>query len=223
MRSSRSFATAPHFCCKGEKQRLYQTNNFRESYVMQLIRDHFDAIVQDLRDGKILLMPTDTIWGIVCDAYNTQAVQRVLDIKGLATGAGLVSLVKDMEMLKAHAPVIHPRVETLLIYHTRPLTMLYEHTQHLPELLHGPDGTAALRITLDALCARIIDALGRPIVAAAACTIGNAYPTHFGEIKSDVLTQVDYILKYRQDDRRAFSPSVMARMGADEELEFVRE
>ncbi len=190
---------------------------------MQSIRDHFDAIVQELRDGKILLMPTDTIWGLVCDAYNSQAIKRVLEIKGLPPGSGLVTLVKDLDMLKAHVPMIHPRIETLLIYHTRPLTILYEQTQHLPALLHGPDGSAALRITLDALCARTIEALGRPIVAAAACTVGSAYPAHFGEIRSDVLTQVDYIFKYRQDDRRAFRPSVMARMGADEELEFVRE
>jgi L-threonylcarbamoyladenylate synthase len=190
---------------------------------MQLVKDHFDSIVQDLRDGKVLLMPTDTIWGIVCDAYNTQAVERVLRIKGLKPGAGAVTLVKDMAMLKAHAPMIHPRIETLLVYHTRPLTLLYSDTLHLSTALHASDGTTAIRITFDQLCAQLIDALERPIVAAAACSIGNSYPAHFGEIKSDILTQVDYIMKYRQADRSICVPSVIARMGADEELEFLRE
>jgi L-threonylcarbamoyladenylate synthase len=170
--------------------------------MMHQFKDQFDGIIQDLQGGKVILMPTDTIWGMVCDARNTEAIKRIYALKGLQTGSGLVSMVSDVAMLKQYVPNLHPRIETLL---------------------QGPDKTVAIRLTFDPICLKLIEALGGPIVASAACTHDSPYPTHFGEIRSDILSQVDYIMKYRQDDRRPFVPSVIARMGIDEELEFVRE
>jgi L-threonylcarbamoyladenylate synthase len=203
--------------------KTYKRNYFVYLYIMQLLRDSFDTIVQDVTNGKIMLMPTDTIWALVCDATQPQAVQRIYEIKEQKTGTGLVTIVSDLDMLKEYVVNLHPRLETLLIYHTRTLTLLFEHTRNLPALLHGPDQTTAIRITFDPILRDMIARLGHPLVASAACTIDSAYPTHFGEIKSDILTRADYIMKYRQDDRRPFIPSVIARMGPDEELEFVRE
>jgi L-threonylcarbamoyladenylate synthase len=192
---------------------------------MQLLRDQFDNIVQDLREGKVLLMPTDTIWGLVCDAMQPPSIQRIYDIKEVKEQKGLVLLVSDLDMLRQYAASIHPRIETLLSFHIRPLTVIY-HTKanpDLPDSLFGPDASIAIRITLDPLCQSVIKALGRPIVAAAACSQDEPAPAHFGEIKSNILTKVDYIMKYRQDDKRTFLPSVIARMGSEEELDFVRE
>jgi L-threonylcarbamoyladenylate synthase len=191
--------------------------------MMHQFKDQFDGIIQDLQGGKVILMPTDTIWGMVCDARNTEAIKRIYALKGLQTGSGLVSMVSDVAMLKQYVPNLHPRIETLLLFHKRPLTVLYAHTQDMHEVLQGPDKTVAIRLTFDPICLKLIEALGGPIVASAACTHDSPYPTHFGEIRSDILSQVDYIMKYRQDDRRPFVPSVIARMGIDEELEFVRE
>jgi L-threonylcarbamoyladenylate synthase len=190
--------------------------------MMHLLKDQFDAIVQDLLAGKVILMPTDTIWGLVCDAQNPDAIQRVYQLKGLQPGAGLVSVVSDITMLKHYVPNLHPRIETLLMFHKRPLTVLYPDTRVLDVSLQGPDKTTAIRLTFDPICHRLIEVMG-PLVAAAASTFDSPYPTHFGEIRSDILSQVDHIMKYRQDDRRPFVPSVMARLGADEELEFLRE
>ena len=119
---------------------------------MQLLKDDFDGILQNLRAGGVILMPTDTIWGLVCDSAQPEAIQRIYEIKDQALGTGMVLLVKDLQMLKAFVPNLHPRLETLLIYHTRPLTLLYPNTQNLSEKLQGPDGLVALRITFDPLC-----------------------------------------------------------------------
>jgi L-threonylcarbamoyladenylate synthase len=190
---------------------------------MQLYKDHFDGIIQLLREGKLLLMPTDTIWGLVCAASQSETIQRIYQMKQQKPQSGLVVLVKDLEMLKTVVPKLHPRIETLLIYHRRPVTIIYEDSTLSKSAACASDGSIAIRLTLDPLCQSIIEAIGEPVIAAAACTTDRNYPAHFGEIGSEIITSVDYVLKYRQDDKRSFLPSVIAKLGDDGEFEFIRE
>ena len=182
-----------------------------------------EPIISILEQGGLILFPTDTIWGIGCDATNAEAVGRVRSLRQCPREEPFVILVSGLDMLKTYVPFVHPRVETLLVFHTRPVTIIYERAVLLPENALGPDGSVAMRIPKDDFCQSLLAAFGKPIVGASA-HIGQApHPRHFGEISSAVIEGIDHVVKHRQMEKEMGEPSVIARMGEDEEFVFIRE
>jgi L-threonylcarbamoyladenylate synthase len=185
--------------------------------------EKFDEILTTLKRGGVILFPTDTIWGIGCDATNDDAVQRIIDIKTRAPEKGFVSLADSIEMVKRHTEAVHPRIQTLLGYHVRPLTVIYEKGVGMASKALAPDGSVALRVTQDAFCRELIAQFGKPIIATSANISGEPFPTHFGEISSDILEQVDMVVRLKRDNKERGEPSVIVRLNAEEELDFLRE
>ena len=185
--------------------------------------EKFEEILNVLRHGNTILFPTDTIWGIGCDATNPQAVEKINTIKGRPSDKGYVLLVDSLEMLKKHVLHVHPRVETLLGYHNRPLTIIYNDGLGLAENVLAKDGSVGIRIVKDAFCRELINQFGKPIVATSANVSGFSFPTHYGEISSDVLEKVDFVVKFKQDSKERGEPSIIARLNEFEELDFIRE
>jgi L-threonylcarbamoyladenylate synthase len=182
-----------------------------------------EPVLNTLENGGLILFPTDTIWGIGCDATNAEAVARVRQLKELSVEQPLTILASSIERMKDFVAFVHPRVETLLIFHNRPLTVIYDRAKNLPPQAAAKDGSVAFRIPKDKFCQDLLTEFGKPIVATAAC-IGTApYPKHFGEISSAVIEGIDLVVKYRQMDKDMAEPSVIARIGEDEELVFIRE
>lgn len=190
---------------------------------MYFLRDDISEIAQILHKGGIICYPTDTVWAIGCDATNETAIARLSELKGGAPEMGYISLVSSIEMLKAYAPKIHPRIETLLTFHVRPLTVVYERTIGLPAAVKAPDGSAAIRLATDDFCVALIEAFGKPIVSAIAAKNGVPYPPTFGAVSSEILGSVDYVVKHRQNDREMQQPSSIAKLDRHLELEFLRE
>ncbi|MBK6931366.1 MAG: Sua5/YciO/YrdC/YwlC family protein [Saprospirales bacterium] len=190
---------------------------------MFLLRDDISDIVRLLGEGGVICYPTDTIWGIGCDATNETAVTRLSALKGHAPEKGYILLVDSLEMLKRYVSRIHPRIETLLAYHQRPLSVIYEHVHGLPASVKNSNGSVAIRLTRDEFCCALIGALGRPLVSTAAAKHGEPYPPTFGAISSEILGGVDYVVKYRQDDKEPHEPSAIAYLDRHKELEFIRE
>jgi len=182
-----------------------------------------DHILRVLRTGGVILYPTDTIWGLGCDATNADAVNRILLIKGQTTSLPLVLLADGIEMLNKYVHTVHPRIETLIHYHQRPLTVIYERGRYLPAAVCAEDGSVAIRVTVDPFCREIIGELGKPLVGTSASLPGAVYPSHFYHIQPEITSQVDYIVKYRQDEPSTELPSVMVRLTEKAELDFVRE
>ena len=175
-----------------------------------------------LEAGQVILYPTDTVWGIGCDATNETAVARVLAFKERAAGEGFVCLVDSLDTLRRYVPVIHPRLQTLLAYHSRPLTMIYPDVEGLASNAIAADGSAAIRIARDPYCQALIKAFGRPLVSTSANRKGEPFPEHFGSVSSAVIAGVDHVVRYRQRDKTPSEPSVIARWTDDNELEPVR-
>ena len=190
---------------------------------MFLLRDDISEIAALLQKGSILCYPTDTVWGIGCDAFDEAAVARISELKGRTPEKGYVLLVSSIEMLKRYVPKIPPRLETLLAHHKRPLTMVYTNTVGLPEWTKAADGTAAIRVATDEFCRELIQAVGKPLISTSANKSGEPFPPTFGGISSEILVAVDYVVKYRQDDKEPAEPSSIARLDRYGELEFVRE
>lgn len=187
--------------------------------------NHYDLepILACLENGGTILLPTDTIWGIACDATNADAVEKVHELKQQERNQPFVLLVSSIEMLKDYVHHIHPRIETLLLFHQRPLTIIYENAKNLPTNAYADDGSVAIRIPHDPFCQALIESFGKPIVATSANISGDPLPSHFGEISSAVIIGVDYVVKYRTMDKDMNEPSVIAKLDENEELVFFRE
>jgi len=176
-----------------------------------------------LQEGQLILYPTDTVWSIGCDATNLRAIMRIRNLKKTPVEQGLEVLVSSLPMLRQYVTHLHPRLETLLHYHVRPLTIIYEQGRNLPRSVMHEDGSIAIRLVQDDYCRALIDSLGMPLVAAAADLRANYFPTGFGTISSDVIEQVGYVSRHRRTDRTPSEPSVMVRLGDKDELDFLRE
>lgn len=176
-----------------------------------------------LEAGSMIVYPTDTVWGIGCDATNPDAVDRVLGFKERPVGQGLVCLVDSLDTLLNYVPPLHPRLQTVLELHRRPLTMIYDQVHGIAAGALAADGSCAIRITRDPYCRELIARFGRPLVSTSANRKGQPFPTYFGEISSEVLAAADHVVRYRQRDKSPSEPSVIARWNASNELEPVRE
>ncbi|MFZ2897658.1 MAG: Sua5/YciO/YrdC/YwlC family protein [Saprospiraceae bacterium] len=192
-------------------------------YLSLLPKTDMEELIKTLRNGGLILFPSDTTWAIGCDATNPAAIRRLRKLKDRSAAQPFVILADSIDMLKKHVRHVHPRIETLLYFHQRPLTIVYEEPIGLPAEVLSPEGTAAIRVVQDDFCKSFIQAFGRPVIATTPCRDGAPIPRHFGEIQSDILTGVDWVAKHRQKDRQFEPLSVIARLDLHEELEFLRD
>ena len=181
-----------------------------------------DQVVHVLDQGGIILYPTDTIWGIGCDATNAQAVDKVFEVKERPKDKPFILLVDCLDMLKKYVRNIHPRLETLLVYHQRPLTVIYNEAKNLPENALAPDGSVGIRIVQDLYCQRMIRSLGKPVVATSANRSNDPFPLNFGEISFDIMQKVDFIVNHRREEECEHDPSVIVKLSEKSELIFLR-
>jgi len=186
------------------------------------INEAIDA-ARALARGEIVLYPTDTIWGLGCDARNEQSITKLYQIKNRPASQPMIVLVESIEMLKQFVPRIHPRVETLLTMHFQPLTIVYPGVTGLPQILYSEKKTIAIRVVQDAFCQTMIRELGAPIVSTSANTSGEPWPKGFGEISSEILTAADYVVRHRRDEKHTGEPSVIATYNSKGMLQFLRE
>lgn len=190
---------------------------------MFLLRDDINEITAIINNGGSVCYPTDTIWGLGCDATNETAVANVRKIKQLPDNQGLVVLVDSIDMLKKYVSDLPPRIETLLALHHRPFTLIYKKNHGLAANVCAPDGSVAIRVSYDEFSQFLIKSVGGPLVATGACLFNAPYPPSFGAISSDILGKADYVVKYKQDDKNAALPSPIAMLDQFQELEFIRE
>ncbi len=179
-------------------------------------------IIKILNKGGTILYPTDTVWGLGCDATNQKAVEKIHKIKKSRPDDRLPIIVSSLEMLHKYVESIHPRLETLLFYHQRPLTVIFDQCKNLPGNISDRSGSVAMRVTHDPFCLDLIDGLGRPIVATAASYIEECAPIKFAHVSLEIARQVDYVERPVHTHRESPAPSVVVRLGDGAELQFLR-
>lgn len=181
-------------------------------------------IIDTLETGGLILYPTDTIWGVGCDATDPIAVEKVFALKNRPRHKPFILLVSSIEMLRNYVEHLHPRIETLLIYHNRPLTIIYEKAKNLPSNAIADTGSVGIRLVQDPFCNQLIENFGKPLVGTSANISDEPFPNHFGEVSSAIIQGVDYVVKHRQGEKEMGQPSVIARLNdpVKGELEFLR-
>lgn len=175
-----------------------------------------------LLTGGIILYPTDTIWGIGCDATNTNAIQKIYQLKKREEKKSLIILVDDEKMI--HEYVIHPSPKILSVVNSaaRPTTAIFENAWNLPSKLINEDGTIAIRITKDDFCRQLIGQLNKPLVSTSANISGENYPQNFNEISEEIKSGVDYIVQHRRNDLSKSAPSSIIKLNEKNEIQFFR-
>ncbi len=188
---------------------------------MSIYEDDLPRIVKILKNGGIILCPTDTIWGLSCDALNEAAVSKIFSIKNRPKNKPLILLTHSLSQLKKYIVDIHPRIETLVHYHLRPLSIVYKASPNLPDYLKNEDGTVAIRVTKDPVLSEIIQLLDAPIVSTSANLSGDPLASRFDEIHPSVKQQVDYMFNMRRNETN-FQSSMLISFDDEGELIFIR-
>ncbi len=191
--------------------------------ISSITDNEIDKAVISLKKGRVLLYPSDTIWGLGCDITNVSAVARVYEIKNRPSTKPFILLVDSIDMLKRYIKMIHPRVETLLMHHKQPLTIIYEASQAVPDHLIPESDTIAIRVTHDPFCKSIISRLDQALISTSANTAGHPYPTTYDEIEEVVISMADDIVDRRLEKEASLqTPSVLATFNKKGELDFIR-
>lgn len=181
-----------------------------------------DAAVQCMKRSGIILYPTDTVWGIGCDATSSAAVKKVFQLKQRAEAKALITLVSDTRMLCRYVDNPPEVALELVDAAVSPLTVVYDHPMGLaPELL-APDGSAGIRITAERFSRQLCRALRRPIVSTSANISGQPTPAFFHQISPEIINAVDYVVSYRRDDRTPHTPSSVIKISDDSSFIILR-
>lgn len=160
-----------------------------------------------VREGGVILYPTDTIWGIGCDASENQPVELIRDIKGREQEKSFIVLMKDIEQLRRYVAPVPTEALSAIRSTTRPLTVIYEGVQGLAPSIYANDQTVAIRIVNDAFCKRLIAELDKPIVSTSANVSGQQTAGDFASVPKVIKDRVDYIVTYRQEEEISSPPS----------------
>ena len=175
-----------------------------------------------LRQGGTILYPTDTIWGIGCDATNEKAVRRVYEIKKREDKEGMLVLLDSKDFLQTFVEVPDIAWELIEVAE-HPLTIIYPGARNLAPGLLGSDGSVGIRIVRDSFCKKLIEQYKKPVVSTSANISGTAAPLIYAEISREIINSVDYVVKYRQEDMTKTRPSGIIKLGSNGEVQVVRE
>lgn len=184
--------------------------------------DDIDLAIQVLNNGGVILYPTDTIWGLGCDATDAAAIDRIFAIKRRAPNKSMIILVSHPAMIRHYVDQPAEKLLHELAVADHPTTGIFERGKNLPPNLVSSNGSIAIRIASDDFCRELIAKFGKPIISTSANISEHASPQNFSEIDPLLLQEVDFTVNYKRDDNTKKSPSHIIRLNEQGEVERVR-
>ena len=198
-----------------EKQNI--TGHLRE------YRDDIKQAIDVMNKGGIILYPTDTIWGIGCDATNEEAVKRVFEIKKRDDAKALITLVDSEAKVEFYVREVPDVAWQLMEVATRPLTIIYDGARNLAPNLLAEDGSVGIRVTNEDFSRRLCQQFRKAIVSTSANVSGQPGAANFSEISDEIKSAVDYIVGFRQDDMNKPKPSSIIKLEKGGVIKIIRE
>lgn len=186
------------------------------------MKEEINNAIETLKRGGIILYPTDTVWGIGCDATNASAVQKIYNLKQREDNKALICLVNNYSMLERHVDNVPKMAYTILDIADKPTTVIYDSPAGVAENLVASDNTLAIRIVDHDFCTKMIRYFGRPIVSTSANLAGKPTPKSFKEIDEVILKGVDYIVNLHQQKNRG-NPSTIIKLSNSGGVKIIRE
>jgi L-threonylcarbamoyladenylate synthase len=190
--------------------------------VTPLFNTDIEACLRVLESGGLILYPTDTIWGIGCDATNEAAVEKIFTLKKRIENKALIVLIADERSLLQYVASPHIEVFDYIQGVSKPTTIIYENAIGLASNLLAEDGSVGIRICADEFCKHLIKRFRKPIVSTSANVSGFPPPKVFSDIDIAVKEGVDYVVHYRQDDTVPVEPSAVVKCNKDGRFTILR-
>ena len=187
-------------------------------------KEDLQRALQVLRSGGVILYPTDTVWGIGCDATNAEAVARVYEIKRRIDSKAMLVLLDGAGKLQGYMDKV-PETAWMLLEATegqRPMTIIYPHARNLATNLLAEDGSVGIRITTELFSKALCEQLRRPIVSTSANFSGEPAAKTFSDISEDLKAAVDYVCAYRRNDHTTHQPSSIIKIDEKERITIIR-
>ncbi|MBA6314605.1 L-threonylcarbamoyladenylate synthase [Cellulophaga baltica] len=186
------------------------------------MQEEINKCIEILSNGGLILYPTDTVWGIGCDATNEEAVAKIYALKKRANTKTMICLVANDFMLEKHVSAVPEVAYDIIDLATKPTTIVYDAPKGVAKNLVAKDNTLAIRIASDKFCQYLINKFKKPIVSTSANIAGEPTPQTFKEISGAILKGVDYVVNLHQD-KNSETPSSIIKLGNDGVVKIIRE
>lgn len=185
------------------------------------MQEEINKAIAILEKGGLLLYPTDTVWGIGCDATNKDAVQKVYDLKQREDSKALICMVGNDAMLERHIDNVPDLAYDIIDLSTKPTTIIYDNPKGIAKNLIAVDNTLAVRVATDKFCQYLINKFKKPMVSTSANISGQPSPNSFKDISKAILTGVDYVVNLHQDKKNG-PPSAIIKLSNDSIVKVIR-
>ncbi|HAM98587.1 MAG TPA: threonylcarbamoyl-AMP synthase [Marinilabiliales bacterium] len=188
------------------------------------MREDIKTALEVLRNGGIILYPTDTIWGLGCDATNPDAVQKIFEIKKRSDNKSMIVLVDHPGRIASYIDEVPEIAFEVIELAESPLTVILEGAKNLaPNVVNQEDKSVGIRVVKEPFCQQLIQQFKRPIVSTSANISGDPSPAIFDDIEPSIMASADYVVKYRQGDLQKAKPSGIIKIGKEGLVKVIRE
>ena len=190
---------------------------------MGTIADEAKKCIEVMRRGGVILYPTDTVWGLGCDATNSDAVRRVFEIKKRADNKAMLLLVDSADRLVRYVGNVPAVAWDLIELATNPLTIIYDGARNIAPNLIAEDGSVGIRVTSELFSKELCYRFQKAVVSTSANISGEPTPNNFGEISPEIINSVDYVVNYKQLEKGKAKSSSIIKLAVDGTVSIIRE
>lgn len=191
--------------------------------LIKTMNEDIKKAVEVMSQGGLILYPTDTIWGIGCDATNAEAVQKVYDLKQRSDSKAMIVLIDNPVKLNYYLAETPDLAWDLIEVCDKPLTIIYDNARNIAENLIAEDGSLAIRVTKESFSEQLCRRFRKAIVSTSANVSGEPSPQNFSEISDVIKNGVDFIVSYRQEDTAKAKASSIIKLGQGGQIKIIRE
>lgn len=186
-----------------------------------MMKEIVEKSVEIMKDGGTILYPTDTIWGLGCDAKNEAAIEKIKDLKNRPDNKSFNLLADSFRMIEHYIPDFPPVVYDIVDLATRPVTIIYPNAERLPKSILAEDGSVGIRLTQDPFCQRIIQKMRGPILSTSANLSGEPTGATLADISMEIKSGVDFIAEWRVNEKLTKASQII-KIGVDSSIQVIR-
>lgn len=187
-----------------------------------MLKDEVEKAFQVIKEGGIILYPTDTIWGIGCDATNTESIKRIFRLKQRDEIKSMIILLDTENKLESYVSGVNPLAYDLIEYAENPLTLILPGAKNISPALISADGSIGIRIPQHDFCKQLIQKMRKPLVSTSANISGRPSPQYFAQVEPEIVNGVDYVVNLEQQSKEIKNPSTIMRLSPNGTFEFLR-
>lgn len=185
------------------------------------MKEEVDKAAQIIKDGGIILYPTDTVWGLGCDPSNDEGIKRISSLKKRDNSKQFIVIVPDENILHKYVKDVPDICYDLIDMTDKPLTIVYPNGKNLSKLILGDDGSIGIRIVTEPFCKQLMQKLRSGLISTSANFAGEKYPVKFSEVDQEIIQKVDYVVNYGRE-KKSISPSQIIKINSDSSFKIIR-